>query len=264
MQTQPNKKPTVKLSIVTVCYNSEKTLEDCILSVLTQSYGNIEYVVVDGNSTDETQNIIAKYKDRIDTIICEPDDGIYDAMNKGINSCTGDIIGILNSDDVYASKHELSNIAKCFSGSPHSEIVLGNIEFHNFETGKVIRTYSAKYFEPYKLRFGWIPPHPACFVRKRVYEKYGLYCVDFKIAADYERFVHWLYVQRLSFAKIDRTIVKMSLGGASTANIRSTFTLNKEVITACKNNGLYTNILFLLSKYPFKILEFLPRKPKQA
>lgn len=250
----------MRLSIVTVCFNSEATIEQCIRSVLSQDYVDIEYIVIDGGSTDKTPEIVERYLSSISTFVSESDDGIYDAMNKGIRACTGDIIGILNSDDAYASNNEISEVVKSFELNPKAKIVLGNVQFINFDTGRIIRNYSAKRFRPYKLRFGWMPPHPASFIKRDIYENYGLYSLDFKISADYERFVHWIYVRRIEFAKLHRTIVNMRVGGASTAGFKSVYTLNKEIVRACKQNGLYTNIFLLLFKFPFKLLELLPHK----
>lgn len=249
----------MKVSIVTVCYNSDATIERAIESVLAQSYTDIEYIVIDGGSTDNTDSIIEKYRDSLAYYLSENDSGIYDAMNKGIKQCTGEIVGILNSDDAYTSNFEIEHIVQKFIENPNSEIVIGDIKFVNFETGKTLRTYSAKQFKPYKMRFGWMPPHPATFVKKSVYEMYGLYSTKYKISADFERLVKWLLVEKTPYSYTDRCIVNMSIGGASTANLKSVITLNKEVIKACRTNGIYTNILMICLKFPFKLLELVRR-----
>jgi len=197
----------------------------------------------------------------VTTILSEPDKGIYDAMNKGISGSTGDIIGILNSDDIYASDHEISEVVNQFNLNIGADILFGNIEFRNFSSNSVVRYYSSEKFKPFKLRFGWMPPHPATFVRRRLYESHGLYKIDYKISADYEKFVKWLLVERSTYVHLGRTIVHMRTGGASTAGLASVYTLNKEIVRACRSNGIYTNIFFLLFKFPFKFLELF-KKPK--
>jgi len=247
----------MKITIITVCFNSIATIRESVESVLDQDYSNIEYIVVDGQSTDGAVEVLRESLDRLDVFVSEPDLGIYDAINKGLRLATGDVIGILNSDDVYTSATEISNVAEEFSRHSGHDVIFGDVSFKNFDTNRIIRHYSGQKFRPYKLRFGWMPPHPASFVRKKIYEKYGEYSTSFKISADYERFVVWLMVNKVPYYYINRTIVYMRLGGASTAGLRSLVILNKEIIAACKINGIHTNWIFLVTKVPFKLLEFV-------
>lgn len=253
----------MKISIITVCYNSAATIRDTIESVLAQTHPNIEYIIVDGSSTDRTLAILAEYRDSIAHVISEPDSGLYDAMNKGILAATGDIIGILNSDDFYENNEVISDIANCFRKNPQSDLVFGDIVFVNPEQlDTITRHYRSKHFRAWKLRFGWMPPHPATFIRKQAYQAVGLYALDYKISADYEMFVRMLMVKRLQFTRLDKVLVKMRAGGVSSAGIRSNIRLNTEIVKACRSNGIYTNILLVLTKIPFKLLE-LVRKPSK-
>ena len=250
----------VKISIITVCYNSAATVRGTIESVLSQSYSNVEHVIVDGGSTDRTLKILAEYQGRIARVISEPDQGLYDAMNKGIRAATGEVIGILNSDDFFEAPDVLANVADEFAASPDTDIVFGDVVFvRPGDLDAVVRHYSSRRFRRWKLRFGWMPPHPATFVRSGVYDRCGGYCLDYKIAADYEMFVRWLLRYRLNFRRLDRVIVRMRTGGASTAGLRSSLVLNAEIVRACRENGVYTNLAFVLSKLPFKLLELKPR-----
>ena len=252
----------MKVSIITVCFNSAATIRDAIESVLAQTHTDIEHIVVDGDSADATLDILNEYKGCIARIISEPDGGIYDAMNKGISLATGDVVGILNSDDYFESPDSIRHVVNGFSGSSHVDIVFGDVVFvepDDLET--VQRYYSSRKFKPWKLRFGWMPPHPATFVRRSAYEKCGQYSLRYKISSDYEMFIRWLIVENLPYLRIDRVLVRMRQGGVSTAGIRSNFLLNKEIVDACVRNGLYTNTVFLLAKIPFKLLELI-RKPR--
>ena len=253
----------MRVSVITVCFNSAATLRDTINSVLAQSYPDIEYVVVDGSSTDGSLDILSEYRDQIATIISEPDEGIYDAMNKGIKACTGDIVGILNSDDFFASSTTIEDVVTEFENAPAADVIFGDLVYvslHDLKT--VTRYYSSKRFKPWKLRFGIMPPHPATFVRNEVYKTLGLYRLKYRISSDYEMFIRCLITAKLVYRRIDRVLVHMRPGGLSTSGIRSSILLNREIVQACADNGLYTNWLFLLPKIPFKLLE-LVRKPRR-
>lgn len=257
MQT-PN---PVTVSIITVCFNSASTIRDTIESVFTQTYSFIEYIIIDGASTDATMNIIDEYKSRIDHIISEPDKGIYDAMNKGIAKATGDIIGILNSDDFYENNQVIENIAQSFNDHPDSDLIFGDVIFVKpNQTDVITRHYSAHHFQPWKLRFGWMPPHPATFIKKTAYNQAGIYKLDYKISSDYEMFVRMLMVKKLRFTYLDKVLVRMRSGGVSSSGLKSNIILNSEIVKACRSNGIYTNLAMVLSKIPFKLLELI-RKP---
>jgi len=251
----------MKISIITVCYNSEATIQDTIESVLAQTYSNIEYIIIDGASSDDTLSIINKYKDKVSKLVSEPDKGIYDAMNKGVQLATGDVIGILNSDDFFEDDDVVEAIVKCFEQNPKSDLIFGDVVFVNpSRLNKIIRHYSASHFKTWKLRFGWMPPHPATFIRKSAYQKTGLYSLEYKIAADYEMFIRLLMVNHFKLSYLNKVLVRMRAGGVSTSGLNSNILLNKEIVKTCRANGIYTNIFMVLTKVPFKLLELI-RKP---
>lgn len=248
----------LKISIITVSFNSEKTIRDTIESVLAQTYQNVEYIIVDGASRDNTIGIVQEYADSIAKVVSEPDKGIYDAMNKGIALATGDVIGILNSDDFYESNESLEFVANAFRDAPMTSVVFGDVVFVNPENlQRVTRIYAAGHFKAWKLRFGWMPPHPGTFIKATAYKDVGGYSLLYKISADYEMFVRLLLIKRLAYVHLDKVLVRMRSGGVSTAGLKSSLLLNNEIVQACRRNGIYTNLLMVLSKIPFKLLEFL-------
>ena len=246
----------MKITIITVSYNSEKSISKTIESVLNQNYNNIEYIIIDGGSYDNTLNIIKQYHNKINKIVSEPDYGIYDAINKGILLSSGEIIGILNSDDAFSSNDIISRIANTFEINKDIDSVIGDIRFIN-KNGTTHRNYSAKNWSPLKFAWGLMPPHPTFYCKKKYYNKLGLYRNDFKIAADYELMMRFLLTHNISFKYIPKIFVNMSLGGISTKNIFSNLKINKEVLYACHLNGVKTNILKIYTKYFFKILEYI-------
>ncbi|MDA7754875.1 glycosyltransferase [Pseudomonadales bacterium] len=250
----------MKISIITVCYNSEKTIRDTIESVLSQEYPDIEYIVIDGLSDDSTVSIINEYRDNISKIISEPDNGLYDAMNKGIKNSTGDVVGILNSDDLFENSTVISDVMEHFDNRPSISLLFGDVvhvDPNNLK--KITRFYSSKKFKPFKLRFGWMPPHTATFIKTEVFKIVGDYSLDYRISADYELFVRMLIVNKLVYSRLDKVLVRMRSGGLSTSGIKSNFLLNTEIVKACRDNGTYTNFLLLLLKIPMKILELFSR-----
>ena len=252
----------MKISIITVSFNSAATIKDTIESVLSQDYPYIEYIVVDGGSTDNTVDIVMEYGDDIDIFVSESDRGIYDAMNKGISLATGDVIGILNSDDFYENGGVVSTVVKAFN-TTGAGIVFGDLVFVDKNDVKRVRRYcSSKKFRSWKLRIGWMPPHPATFVRASVYGEAGLYDIAYRIAADYEMFVRLLLVHNISFHRVPQVLVRMRMGGVSTKGIKSSWLLNREIVRACRANNIYTSLFIVLGKIPFKLLEFF-RKPKK-
>ena len=251
----------MKISIITVCFNSEKTIKDTIESVLSQDYPDIEHIIIDGLSNDKTMHIVSKYQNKVAKIISEPDQGIYDAMNKGIKLATGDAIGILNSDDFFEDTKVISNVVSHFNSEPEVCLLFGDVVFVDpLNTQKITRFYSSNKFRPWKLRFGWMPPHPATFIKKSAYEKIGSYSLQYKISSDYEFFIRMLMVHKLTYIRINKVLVRMRAGGISTSGIKSSLLLNSEIVKGCRENGVYTNIIFLLLKIPFKVLELI-KKP---
>ncbi len=259
-----HKRVALKISIITVSFNSGLTIRDTVESVLAQSFTSVEYIIVDAGSSDCTLSIIQEYNNKIAKVISEPDQGIYDAMNKGVNAATGDVVGILNSDDFFEHKDVLSHVAGVFSRKPDVDMVFGDVVFVNPDNlSKVVRYYSGLRFSAWKLRFGWMPPHPATFVKRSVYQACGLYNLRYKIAADYEIFVRWLLVNRLCYSHTNRVLVRMRTGGLSTSGLRNSLLLNREIVDACKSNGIYTNFFLIMSKVPLKLLELVWR-PRSA
>jgi len=248
----------MKISIITVCVNSAATIRHTLESVLAQDYADLEYIVVDGGSSDGTLDIIRDYGNRIDKLISGPDKGIYDAINKGLAAATGDVIGILHADDIFESANVLSAVARAFASAPLADMVCGDVIFvRPDDVGRVVRYYGSRHFRPWKLRFGWMPPHPGTFIRRSAYGSIGPYALDLKIAADYEMFVKAFLVHRLRFARMDRILVRMRAGGLSTSGLGSSIRLNREIVTACRRNGIYTNIFLVLMKTPFKLMELI-------
>ncbi|MBF9024368.1 glycosyltransferase [Rhodobacterales bacterium HKCCD6035] len=243
-----------KVTIVTVCRNSADTIERCMKSVRSQTYTNIEHVIVDGASSDGTLDVVHKLATPDVVTVSEPDHGIYDAMNKGIRLATGDIVCFLNSDDVYSDRDVITDVVHQMA-SKNLDALLADICFVS-KSGRVVRNYSAKDFIPSKLRVGWMPPHPGMFVtRKKIFEA-GLFEPSYKIAGDYEFCIKLFNLPELSWSYYSRRAVDMALGGVSTSGLKSQYVLNCEVYRACRQHGIDINIPTLLLKYPKKIFEF--------
>jgi glycosyltransferase involved in cell wall biosynthesis len=248
----------MKVSIITATYNSDSTVRDTLESVAAQTYSNIEHIIVDGLSKDNTLEIVAEYP-HVAKVISEKDDGIYDAMNKGILAATGDIIGILNSDDFYPNSGIIQRVVKEFQ-EKKVDTTIGDILFVSpSNLKKIVRYYSGGKWKPSKFVRGYMPPHPSFFVYKKFYDELGLYQIDYKIAADYELLIRFLATNKLSYSYIPEAIVYMREGGVSNASIKSRYVLNREIVRACKENGLDTNMLKLCLKYFSKIFEYFPK-----
>lgn len=250
----------MKVSIITVTYNSAATLRDTIESVLRQDYPDIEYIVVDGLSEDGTTDIIREYEPRFAgrmRWMSERDSGMYDAMNKGIRMATGDIVGIINSDDFYHRSDIISQVVRAFAGSS-IEAVYGDVRFvspDNLE--KTVRYYSSRRWSPRRFRWGFMPAHPSFFTYRRNFQLYGYYRTDFEIAADYELSIRFLHTHRLPARYLPLDFLKMRTGGRSTASWRSTLVLNREIVRACRDNGIWTCLPLLFLKYFVKVGELL-------
>ena len=245
----------MKISIITATYNSAATIKDTLLSVNAQTYTNIEHIIVDGSSKDDTLDIVHKYGERVSTIISEPDKGIYDAMNKGIQAATGDVVGILNSDDFFTSNDVVSVVANTFNEND-IDALYGDIHFVNPDNlDKTVRYYSSRIFRPSLFRFGIMPAHPSFYMKRECYEKHGLYSLNYKIAADFDLLIRYLYKEKVNYKYINKNFVTMRTGGVSTENMNSTITLNKENVQACRKYGINTNFLLMGIKYFYKIFE---------
>lgn len=249
----------MKVSIITVVYNNANFIKDAIESVLTQSYENIEYIVIDGASNDGTVEIINRYGNRITHFLSEKDHGIYDAMNKGLKLASGDIVGILNSDDFYISNNVINMVVEAFLYNNVDSVFADLVYVNPDNLTKVVRYYDSSYFSPSKFGYGWMPAHPTFFVRKDMYVKYGFFKTDYKIAADYELLARFLGKYKISYSYLQIPLVKMRIGGVSTNSPKSNFILNQEILRACSENGIYSNWLMVLSKYPKKFLGLFKR-----
>lgn len=211
-------------------------------------------------SSDETMKIILKsekdFNGRLH-YVSEKDDGIYGAMNKGIKICTGDIVGILNSDDYFTSNDVVEKIVDAFLCNEDIDAVYGDVHFiHPNEPTRVVRYYSSALFRPFWLRFGFMPAHPSFYVRRDVYEKYGGYALDYKIAADYDMMVRLFHKERIKAKYLKKDFVTMRTGGVSTKNMRNRILITREDVKACRRYGLYTNVFFIAVKYLYKVFEF--------
>ena len=250
----------MKISIITVIWNNAKTINDAIDSVLGQTYQNIEYIVIDGASTDGTVEIVQSYGDKIKKFVSEKDQGIYDAMNKGIKLATGDIVGILNSDDFYKSNDILEIVASEFK-SKNIDCLYGDLEYVDAnDTSKVVRYWKSRPFEDGLFQKGLHPAHPTFFIKREFYEKYGLFDLDFHIAADYEIMLRFLERYKLKSSYINKTFVRMRVGGESNRSIKNILKANLESYKAWKVNGLYINPFMFLLKPLSKVLQLFRRK----
>ncbi|MGQ1909314.1 glycosyltransferase family 2 protein [Marinifilum sp. RC60d5] len=245
----------MKISIITVTYNSSATIEDCIASVNNQTYLDIEHIIIDGASKDDTVNIIESLPNRVSKIVSEPDKGIYDAMNKGINLATGDIVGILNSDDLFYDNDVLQNLVDVFE-SEEIDCVYGNLVFFNSE-GKITRKWKSKPYEQGLFSKSWSPAHPTFYCKKGLYDKYGLYKIDYKIAADVELMLRFLELNKVRSRFTDKYMVRMLTGGVSTQGIKSTIIITKELRRAFKENQIPFNLVRYLFYKFLKIKEFI-------
>ena len=248
----------MKISIVTATYNSGKTVRDTFMSVLNQTYDNYELIVVDGGSKDDTLEIIRHYepifKGRMKWI-SEPDRGIYDAMNKGIAMATGDVVGILNSDDFYSSCGILRMVASSMRNK-NIDAVYGDVHYvHDNDLGKCVRYYSSRAFHRVWMRFGFMPAHPSFYCRREVYEKYGTFDLSYKVAADFECLLRLIFLHRIRTMYLPLVFVTMRTGGASTQGFASHKQIMSDHQLAFKKNGVYSNVFMECLRYVYKIYE---------
>lgn len=250
----------MKISIITITYNSAATVEDTIKSVVMQDYPNVEYLIIDGKSKDNTLQIADKYKDKITKVVSEKDKGLYDALNKGIKHATGDIIGMLHSDDVYAHSQVLSNIAKTFQDHPEAEGVYADLVFvSRNDTDKVMRTWESGIYQEGDFLKGWMPPHPTFFVKKETYEKHGGFNTELKLSADYELMLRLIHKNNIKLAYLNEVIVKMRMGGVSNVSFFVKLKANLEDKMAWKLNGMKPNMTTMMMKPLRKLGQYFKR-----
>ena len=249
-----------KVSIVTVCYNSGDTIEDTIKSVLNQSYSNIEYIIIDGLSTDNTLEIVNKYQDKIAEVISEKDNGLYDAINKGIELSSGEIVAILNSDDLYQDNKVIEDVITLFE-KDSLETCYGDLVYvDRIDTSKTIRYWKSGEYEDGLFFKGWMPPHPTFFVKKEVYNKYGSFNLELKSAADYEIMLRFIHKNKVKIGYLPRVTVRMRVGGVSNVSILNRLKANREDRKAWEMNGLKPKAFTLLFKPLSKIGQFLKKE----
>ncbi|MCY7363193.1 MAG: glycosyltransferase, partial [Ignavibacteria bacterium] len=226
----------MKVSIITVCYNAEKHIEETIQSVLSQDFNDLEYLLIDGGSNDSTVEIVNKYNSKIDCIISEKDEGMYDAMNKGIKLAKGELIGILNAGDLFLNEKVVSEIVNKIE---EKDAVYADLDYVNeLTTNRIIRKWTSGEFNFTNFKYGWMLPHPTLFIKKKIYENFGMYRLDYKTAADYELMLRIFYKNECSAVYLNRVIVKMRVGGASNSSIKNRINANMEDRKAWKDNEL--------------------------
>lgn len=246
----------MKISIITVVYNGEKTIRDTLDSVLTQTYPHVEYIVIDGNSGDSTMKIVQSYGDRIHRVVSEPDKGIYDAMNKGIKLATGEVIGLLNADDLYASSDVLAEVARQFTET-QADAVYGDLLYvAQDDIEKVRRTWKAGLYRVGDFLWGWMPPHPTFFIKRECYQKFGDFRLDMRSAADYELMLRMIHKNGVKLSYIQKTLVRMRVGGVSNSTLRNRWIANRNDLRAWKTNELQPYPFTVLLKPIRKILQF--------
>ncbi|EFB7394384.1 TPA: glycosyltransferase family 2 protein [Escherichia coli] len=243
----------MRISIITATYNSEKTLLDTLLSLEKQTHPDIEYIVVDGASKDNTIELIKSNCTRVSKIICEPDHGIYDALNKGIQAASGDVIGFLHSDDLLAYDDAIADIAKTFE-STGCDAIYGDLEYvAQNDTTKRIRLWESGSFSRFKMKVGWMPPHPSFYMKRECYSQFGCFSLDYRISADYDSLLRYILKQRILIEYLPKVLVKMRVGGISNRSVSSMVKKSMEDIRVMKQNGIIWPIALVyknISKLP--------------
>jgi glycosyltransferase involved in cell wall biosynthesis len=252
----------VKISIITAVRNAAGTVESALRSVQQQTYRDYEHIVVDGLSTDGTLEIVERHSAGLAQVISERDSGIYDAFNKGLQLATGEVVAFLNADDYYATPDVLQWVHEAFRRG-HPGAVFGDVAYvRPEEPGRVVRHYSSAAFTPRRLRYGWMPAHPSLFLRRSLFEKFGAFDTSYRIAGDFELVARLFGRGKVDFAYVPRVFVTMRTGGASTRGIRSTMTINREILRACRQNDIATNMAILCLRFPEKAMELIRRPAK--
>lgn len=247
------------VSIITAVRNAEAHLAQSIESVRAQDYAPVEHIIVDGGSSDGTSVIIQRYANSIARHVSEPDEGIYDAMNKGIRMAHGEIVGMLNADDFYPRTDVISEVVRTFQGTGADAVFADLLVVDREKPEQIVRYYDSSGFHPARFAQGWMPPHPTFFALRRHYDTLGLYRTDYRIAADFELLTRFLARHGLSYARIPKVLVHMRAGGISSRNVKSNWILNREIVRACRENDIHTSMLKVLCKYPSKFLELVRR-----
>jgi len=247
----------MKISVVTAVYNRAETIGDTLKSVQRQKTVEIEHIIQDGGSTDGTLDVISQFNSRNTNVKCEPDDGIYDAINRGIRRATGDIVGLLHSDDVFASDTVLAQISSAFE--PGIDGVYGDLNYvASDDLSRILRRWRSGTYTREKLRRGWMPPHPTLYLRREVFDRWGYYDPKMKIAADYDAMLRWLIQGQIQLAYVPKVLVTMRTGGASNRSLSQLLRKSHEDYTAIRRNGA-GGLGTLALKNLSKLHQFLPK-----
>lgn len=243
----------MKVSLITATYNCDSTISSCLASAAHQTHENIEHIVIDGGSTDQTVSILSEYSSQIAIMLSEKDHGIFDALNKGIIRASGDIIGILHSDDLFNNKDVIANVVEIFKRNPKIPIVSGSVFYVDQNNlNKIVRLYSSNKFRIWMLRFGFIPAHTATFIRKDIFQKIGLYDSRYSSAGDFEFFVRAFWLYKIPFLTTSQVFVRMRVGGLSSSGLKSYWRSSIEILDALRRHKIYSNFLFLFIRLPLK------------
>ncbi len=247
----------MKVSIITVCFNSADTIQYTLMSIASQTYSDIEHIIVDGGSTDGTLDVVCKLGGA-NTVLSSRDDGIYDAMNKGLNCATGDIVGFLNSDDIFANQNVVADIVDAIRGAPEVSGCYGNVEFvSRRKTRRKVRKWTAGRYSDRKMRWGWMPPHPTFYLKRSVYEAVGQFSLEYKAQSDYDMALRICYRSGVNLAYLDRTIVVMRMGGKSSESIMAVIRNNIEAVRIARRNGIRAGSLFFIIKIISRLPQFI-------
>jgi glycosyltransferase len=248
-----------KITIVTAVFNRANTIASAIESVLAQTYSNIEYIVIDGMSQDGTDQIVNQYSDRISKTIREPDKGIYDALNKGIRMASGDVVGFLHADDLLADSQTVEHIAAAFRRTGCDAVYGGLHYVDSQDPSRIVRNWKPVPYRINRFFWGWMPPHPTCYIRTDCYNRYGMYNQSMSISADYELLVRMMVKHRIQVSSIDKVLVKMRVGGKSNASIKNRLLANREDVQAWTANGLNPPCGLRIMKPGRKLLQYFSR-----
>lgn len=248
----------MKISIITVVLNNKKTIKNTINSVLSQTYADIEYIVIDGSSSDGTVDIVKGYADQISHFISEPDKGIYDALNKAIELSSGDVIGMLHSDDIFSDRFVVSDMMEKLAVE-NAEIAFSDMVIVNHSMTRVIRYYKASYFSPWMFKIGWMPPHPTCFIKKSLFDEFGVYSLSYKIAGDFDLLVRIFNARIIRWTYLNRVTVKMRVGGASNLGFSSKKINAEEINKSLRSNNVWSVPIFQLGRYFIRLFELFVR-----
>jgi len=245
----------LKISLITVAFNAQNTIDRCIQSVLRQKFNNIEYIIIDGGSTDDTIKIIGQYRDKIALMVSEPDNGIYDAMNKGIKMATGDIIGTLNADDYLADDEVLMDVVEAFA-QQGNDVLYGDLDFVD-KDAKVVRKWRSGHYKSGIFNWGWMPPHPTFYCKKELFEKFGYYKLDYGSAADYELMLRFIHANNASVFYLDKVMIKMIIGGVSNKSLINRVKASRFDLKAMQNNKIFMPFITLMFKPLRKLMQFI-------